>query len=120
MSCVSVPATGQDTGHSRMTEKVLVLGGGGREHALAWKLAQSPDVSHVYVAPGNAGTACGDKISNQGMFGSCGSLPLKFYTLISFVLKIYCFLVELCIYCMYFELNIDGSQFRLSYKVQLY
>ena len=37
--------------------KVLVVGGGGREHALAWKIAQSPRVSEVFVAPGNAGTA---------------------------------------------------------------
>ncbi|MES2858487.1 MAG: phosphoribosylamine--glycine ligase [Pseudomonadota bacterium] len=37
--------------------KVLVIGGGGREHALAWKLAQSPRVTEVIVAPGNAGTA---------------------------------------------------------------
>jgi len=36
---------------------VLVIGGGGREHALAWKLAQSPHVAKVFVAPGNAGTA---------------------------------------------------------------
>ncbi len=37
--------------------KILVIGGGGREHALAWKLAQSPRAEIVYVAPGNAGTA---------------------------------------------------------------
>ena len=37
--------------------KVLVIGQGGREHALAWKLSQSPEVSQVYCAPGNAGTA---------------------------------------------------------------
>lgn len=37
--------------------KVLIVGGGGREHALAWKCAQSPDVTEVLVAPGNAGTA---------------------------------------------------------------
>ncbi|MFM7026318.1 MAG: phosphoribosylamine--glycine ligase [Limnohabitans sp.] len=37
--------------------KVLVVGGGGREHALAWKLAQSPKVQQVHVAPGNGGTA---------------------------------------------------------------
>ena len=36
---------------------ILVVGGGGREHALAWKIAQSPRVARVYVAPGNAGTA---------------------------------------------------------------
>ena len=37
--------------------KVLVVGGGGREHALAWKIAQSSRVDRVFVAPGNAGTA---------------------------------------------------------------
>jgi phosphoribosylamine--glycine ligase len=37
--------------------KVLVVGGGGREHAIAWKVAQSPRVDRVFVAPGNAGTA---------------------------------------------------------------
>jgi len=37
--------------------KILVVGSGGREHALAWRLAQSPKVSRVFVAPGNAGTA---------------------------------------------------------------
>ena len=37
--------------------KVLVVGNGGREHALAWKIAQSPRAETVYVAPGNAGTA---------------------------------------------------------------
>lgn len=38
-------------------KKVLIVGNGGREHALAWKIAQSPQVKTVYVAPGNAGTA---------------------------------------------------------------
>ena len=37
--------------------KILVIGSGGREHALAWKIAQNKEVSRVYVAPGNAGTA---------------------------------------------------------------
>lgn len=43
---------------------VLVVGSGGREHALAWKLAQSAQVSKVFVAPGNAGTGSEDKIEN--------------------------------------------------------
>ena len=44
--------------------KLLVIGSGGREHALAWKLAQSPKVSQVYVAPGNGGTATEDGLVN--------------------------------------------------------
>ena len=44
--------------------KVLIIGGGGREHALAWKCAQSPNVRQVFVAPGNAGTATEPKVSN--------------------------------------------------------
>lgn len=44
--------------------KVLIIGGGGREHALAWKVAQSPQVETVYVAPGNAGTAAEPKVQN--------------------------------------------------------
>uniref|UniRef100_A0A8C5D185 ATP-grasp domain-containing protein n=1 Tax=Gouania willdenowi TaxID=441366 RepID=A0A8C5D185_GOUWI len=48
-----------------MAERVLVVGGGGREHALAWKLAQSPQVQQVLVAPGNAGTADCGKIKNS-------------------------------------------------------
>ena len=43
---------------------VLVIGSGGREHALAWKAAQSNNVSKVFVAPGNAGTAIEDKLEN--------------------------------------------------------
>jgi phosphoribosylamine--glycine ligase len=44
--------------------KVLVVGGGGREHALAWKLIQSPHCDHVFVAPGNPGTAAENNIEN--------------------------------------------------------
>ena len=44
--------------------KILIVGGGGREHALAWKAAQSSKVEMVYVAPGNAGTANEDKVTN--------------------------------------------------------
>jgi len=44
--------------------KVLVVGGGGREHALAWKAAQSKQVDRVFVAPGNPGTSSEDKVSN--------------------------------------------------------
>ncbi|MDO8376208.1 MAG: ATP-grasp domain-containing protein, partial [Aquabacterium sp.] len=43
---------------------VLVIGGGGREHALAWKLAQSPRAQQVFVAPGNGGTARDARLKN--------------------------------------------------------
>src|SRR5512138_3301472 len=43
---------------------VLIIGSGGREHALAWKIAQSPRLSKLYIAPGNAGTAsCGENVA---------------------------------------------------------
>ncbi|XP_036983053.2 trifunctional purine biosynthetic protein adenosine-3 [Artibeus jamaicensis] len=50
-----------------MAARVLVIGSGGREHTLAWKLAQSNHVKQVLVAPGNAGTACSKKISNAAI-----------------------------------------------------
>ena len=61
---------------------ILVIGGGGREHALAWKLAQSPRVSRVSVAPGNAGTATEGVIQNVAIAATdlslhCSHLPKK-------------------------------------------
>ncbi len=44
--------------------KVLIIGQGGREHAIAWKIATSMQVTHVFVAPGNAGTALENKVTN--------------------------------------------------------
>lgn len=52
--------------------RVLIIGNGGREHALAWKLSQSPLVDIVYVAPGNGGTGLGaaaSKITNANIKG---------------------------------------------------
>ncbi|EEO03376.1 phosphoribosylamine--glycine ligase [Vibrio albensis VL426] len=46
------------------TMQVLIIGSGGREHALAWKVAQNPQVDTIYVAPGNAGTALEHKVQN--------------------------------------------------------
>lgn len=59
--------------------KLLVIGSGGREHAMAWKLAQSDLVEQVFVAPGNAGTALTHKVSNIAID------PLDFAALIHFV-----------------------------------
>jgi len=47
--------------------KILVIGSGGREHALAWRLAQAPRVQKVYVAPGNAGTALEEGVENVAL-----------------------------------------------------
>lgn len=47
--------------------KLLVIGGGGREHALAWRLAQSPRVEKVFVAPGNGGTAVSEHLENVAL-----------------------------------------------------
>jgi phosphoribosylamine--glycine ligase len=52
---------------------VLVIGSGGREHALAWKAAQSSSVTKVFVAPGNAGTATETKLENIAMYA--GDIP---------------------------------------------
>ncbi|KAI0080341.1 phosphoribosylamine--glycine ligase [Panus rudis PR-1116 ss-1] len=64
-----------------MAHRVLILGSGGREHALAWKLAQSPSVQHIFVVPGNGGTANEAKTSNvaipEGDFPALVDFALK-------------------------------------------
>jgi len=55
----------------RVEMKILVIGSGGREHALAWRLAQGVKVQKVYVAPGNAGTALEDGVENVAI----GTIP---------------------------------------------
>ena len=75
MHSLSVSAT-----HSfRMSKKVLVIGSGGREHALSWKLAQSESVAEVFVSPGNAGTLKNGKMDNVGK---------KFIALVSYYIYI--------------------------------
>ncbi len=58
--------------------KLLVIGSGGREHALAWKAAQSPNVDKVFVAPGNAGTASEAKLENVAIGAEDISALVKF------------------------------------------
>ena len=60
--------------------KVLIIGGGGREHALAWKSALSPLVDKVYVAPGNAGTAHENHVENIDIDADDIPALLKFAT----------------------------------------
>jgi len=58
--------------------KILIIGSGGREHAMAWKVAASNKVTHIYVAPGNAGTALEAKTENVAID------PLDINALITF------------------------------------
>lgn len=67
-----------------MSLNILVVGNGGREHAIAWRLAQSESVGTVYVAPGNGGTSTiGDKVINVDLSSS----PLDFDKLQAFALQ---------------------------------
>jgi phosphoribosylamine--glycine ligase/phosphoribosylformylglycinamidine cyclo-ligase len=50
-----------------MTLRILVLGGGGREHAIVWKLQQSNLVSQIFVCPGNGGTELSPNVSNVNL-----------------------------------------------------
>src|SRR3990172_4947080 len=61
---IAAPATGGGTPMPVSDLTVLVVGGGGREHALAWAIARSPLVACVFVAPGNGGTAREPKVVN--------------------------------------------------------
>ena len=51
-----IPVTIISSNTIKLYMKILLLGSGGREHALAWNIAQSPKVEQLYIAPGNAGT----------------------------------------------------------------
>lgn len=53
-----------------MSHRILLVGSGGREHALAWKLAQSPAVSQIFAVPGNGGTASLSKVRNVTSVGA--------------------------------------------------
>ena len=59
--------------------KILLLGSGGREHALAWKIAQSPKVEKLYITPGNAGTtAVGENVNIKATdFDAISTFALK-------------------------------------------
>ena len=58
--------------------KILVVGGGGREHALAWKLSQTPVAETVFVAPGNAGTEAEPGLENVAIAAAHTAALLEF------------------------------------------
>lgn len=65
-----------------MSLRILLLGAGGREHALAWRLAKSDLVEHIYVCPGNGGTTTENKCSNLDVISQT-----DFPALVAFALK---------------------------------
>ena len=65
---------------------LLLLGSGGREHALAWKIAQSPKIEKLYIAPGNAGTA-GIALAQGGQSENVGLKADDFEGIKRFVLE---------------------------------
>jgi len=67
--------------------KVLIIGSGGREHALAWKLAQSEKVEAIYAAPGNGGTATAEKTENLFLGGAEPATPEGQSSLVNFARK---------------------------------
>src|SRR5216684_907617 len=67
MTKSAYPSFQPKNGTTASEMKLLVIGSGGREHAMAWKLAQSPRVQKVYVAPGNAGTALEPGLENVAL-----------------------------------------------------
>jgi phosphoribosylamine--glycine ligase / phosphoribosylformylglycinamidine cyclo-ligase len=70
-----------DTMSSSESLRILILGAGGREHALAWKIAKSPLVERIFVCPGNGGTGTLPKTQNVSLSGS------NFQELVQFALK---------------------------------
>lgn len=74
-----------------MSLRILLLGSGGREHALAWKLSQSPYVENIFVCPGNGGTANLSKTMNldhisAGDFAALVEFSVKHQVRLRFIL----------------------------------
>jgi phosphoribosylamine--glycine ligase/phosphoribosylformylglycinamidine cyclo-ligase len=87
-----------------MNLRILLIGNGGREHALAWKLSQSPLVEKIFVAPGNGGTGSVDKVENINI----GSSRTDFSKLVEFAVQNKCNLV------------IPGSEQPLVEGIEIY